>query len=140
MDRFLLDTNILVFLLLGENDQLSSDIDFIIETAQGNLNTSSVSVTELVQLYKIGKIKSKKYKTAFELVQAIERDLYIKILPFAKEHTETLSKLETVGGHHDPFTHSIISHAITEKLTLVSSDRKFEKYTKQQLCFVFNKR
>ncbi|NGM61945.1 type II toxin-antitoxin system VapC family toxin [Sphingobacterium sp. SGG-5] len=140
MGRFLLDTNILIFLLLGENDQLSNDVDFIIETAQGNLNTSSISVTELVQLYKIKKIKSKKYKAAFELVQAIERDLYIKILPFAKEHTEMLSRLEIAEGHHDPFDHSIISHAITEKLTLVSSDRKFEKYTKQKLNFVFNKR
>lgn len=140
MDRFLLDTNILIFLLLGEDDQLSSDVDYIIKNSQGNLGTSSVAVTELVQLYRIGKIKSKKYKTATELVQAVEKDYFIKIFPFAKEHVLTLSKLKISDGHNDPFDHSIIAQAITEKLTLVSSDRRFEEYTSQKLNFAFNKR
>ena len=140
MERYLLDTNILVFLLLGENDQLSRDVDFIIATAEGNLNTSAICMMELIQLHKIGKVKSKKYKTTSDLVQAVERDLYIKILPFVKGHIEMLSELEIAEGHNDPFDHSIISHAISEKLTLISSDRKFGNYTKQKLSFVFNKR
>lgn len=140
MERFLLDTNILVFILLGENDQLSNDVDFIVENAQGNLYTSSVSVIELLQLYRINKVSSKKYKTAFEMVQAIEKDFYIKVLPFAKEHTLALSKLKISDGHNDPFDHSVMAQAISEKLTLVSSDRRFAEYTKEKLRFVFNKR
>ena len=86
------------------------------------------------------KIKPKKYKTADELLIAIETDFFIKILPFAKEHIQILSKLKIATGHNDPFDHSIISHAITEKMILVSSDKKFEAYTGQQLFFSFNKR
>lgn len=33
-----------------------------------------------------------------------------------------------------------IAHALTEKLTLISSDRKIEAYTSQRLKFVFNER
>lgn len=140
MERFLLDTNILVFLLLGEYDQLGDDVDYIVKNAQGNISTSSIAVAELIQLHRIGKIKSKKYKSTSELVKAVEKSFFINILPFAKEHTTALSKLKTLDGHKDPFDHSIIAHAITEKLTLVSSDRKFEEYTNQKLNFIFNKR
>lgn len=93
-----MDTNILVFMLLGENDQLSNDVDFIVKNAQGNLYTSSDSVIELLQLYRINKVSSRKYKTAFEMVQAIEEDFCIKILPFAKEHTLALSKSKFQKG------------------------------------------
>ena len=77
---------------------------------------------------------------ATDMVKAIEEDLYIEILPFTKEHSYTMAKLEIAIGHNDPFDHSIISHAITDKLTLVSSDRKFKEYIPQKLNFVYNKR
>jgi tRNA(fMet)-specific endonuclease VapC len=137
MERYILDTNIVVF---WEADNLSKETEGILGDLNNQLNISSVAVVELFQLYRIGKVKTKKYKTANEIVQAIEKDFYINIIPFAKEHTVTLSLLETAKGHNDPFDHSIISHAITEKLTLISSDRQFENYAKQKLKFVFNKR
>jgi tRNA(fMet)-specific endonuclease VapC len=140
MSRYLLDTNIITFMLLSEPDKLSYETTEIIDDYNSQLYTSSISVMELMQLYRIGKIKTKKYKTATALYDAIESEFYIKILPFAKQHTATLSKLKIADGHNDPFDHSIISQAITEKLILVSSDRQFENYTKQNLNFSFNKR
>lgn len=41
---------------------------------------------------------------------------------------------------HDPSDLIIIAHAITEGLTLVSSDRKFHFYRAQELDFIYNKR
>lgn len=140
MERYLLDTNILTFLILGEYDAIAKDTACILEDASNVLYVSSVSVSELLQLYRIKKIKPKQFKNAQELHDTIENDFYIKILPFAKEHTATLSKLSVVENHNDPFDHAIISHAITEKLTLISSDGKFKYYTDQKLKFVFNKR
>lgn len=140
MERYLLDTNILAFLILGDKDRLSKETETILFDFDNQLNTSSIVVTELLQLFRIGKIKPPKYKTASEIIRAIENEFYIKILPFAKEHLTILAKLETAKNHNDPFDHSIISHAITEKLTLLSSDRQFENYTRQKLKFVFNKR
>ncbi|MDO4728228.1 MAG: hypothetical protein Q4B43_04390 [Bacteroidota bacterium] len=74
------------------------------------------------------------------MIKAIENDFYFTILPFGVEQAKTLSKLQITGGHNDPFDHSIISHAITDKLVLVSSDGKFKDYTPQKLKFVYNKR
>jgi len=142
MGRYLLDTNIVISIITVELDNLSTDVFSIIDDNSNQLYVSSVSVTELVQLYRIRKIdnaKRKKYKTAFDLVQAIEDIFRITIKPFAKEHTKVLAKLEIANLHNDPFDHAIISHAITEKLTLVSSDTKFKYYTPQKLNFVFNK-
>lgn len=140
MGKYLLDTNIIVFLVLGDSDSISHNTTTILEDYSNLLYTNTIVVSELLQLYRIKKIKPVKYKTATEIVEAIEKELYIKILPFTKEHLHTLSKLTIAEGHNDPADHAIISQAITEKLILVSSDRKFEHYTKQNLKFVFNKR
>ncbi|RRO12569.1 PIN domain-containing protein [Flavobacteriaceae bacterium 14752] len=105
-----------------------------------HLLTSSIVVSEILQLQRIGKIKSKKYKSALSLHEPIKNEFYIKLLTYTKYHTKTLSKLTIPKNHNDPFDHAIIAHAITEKLTLVSSDRKFQNYTAQGLDFVYNKR
>jgi len=141
MERYLLDTNILVFMVSGELDNISKDVKHILYDLNNQLFTSSVAVSELLQLYRLNKIQQKeKFKNASELVAVLGTDFFITILPFSKEHISTLAKLNIAIGHNDPFDHSIISHAITEKLTLVSSDKKFENYTKQKLKFAFNKR
>jgi PIN domain nuclease of toxin-antitoxin system len=94
----------------------------------------------LLQLWRIGKVKSKKFKSANDLVRSIETDLLIKIEPFSIQNLEVLSKLIVSENHNDPFDHAIISQAISDKLTLISSDTKFKHYTSQKLKFVFNKR
>ena len=140
MSRYLLDTNILVFLLLSELDNISDDIKQIVDDYNNQLYTSSISVLELLQLYRIKKIHSKNYKIATDLFTSIEKDFNIKIIPFNKEHSKTLSRLKIASAHNDPFDHAIISQAISENLILVSSDKKFKEYTSQLLNFVYNKR
>ena len=139
MSRYLLDTTILLFMLC-DNDSISPDINTILTDYNNQLYTSSISIMELVQLYNIGKIKSKKYKTRFDFINAIENEYFITILPFTKQHTEKLAKLKIATAHNDPFDHSIIATAMSENLNLVSSDRKFKEYTAQKLQFSFNKR
>ncbi len=136
--RYLLDTNTLIF-AISDREQLSNDILNLLDDYSNMLYTSSICIVELLQLYRIEKI-STQYKTAGEMIQAIEDDFYIEILPFTKQHTKLLSKLEIADGHNDPFDHAIISQAIAEKLNVISSDRKFEKYTPQKLLFTYNKR
>jgi len=140
MARYLLDTNILVFLLLSELDNISEDIKQIVDDYSNQLYTSSISVLELLQLYRIKKIQSKNYKTPTDLYTTIEKDFNIKIIPFTKEHSKTLSKLKIASHHNDPLDHAILSQAITEKLILVSSDKKFKEYTSHNLNFIYNKR
>ena len=60
MSRYLLDTNILVYMLLSETDSISNETDLIIDDYNNQLFTSSISIMELVQLYNISKNKIKK--------------------------------------------------------------------------------
>ena len=46
--------------------------------------------------------------------------------------------LDTTQDHKDPSCHFIIYQAITDKITLISSDQKFAFYQKQHLKFIFN--
>lgn len=137
--RYLLDTNILVYLITGEHQELCPEVEDILFDYSSVLSTSSISVVELMQLVRLGKIKHKEYKTGLDYIKAI-KDLAIEIKPYTADHTKTLAKLTAAENHNDPMDHSIISHAIAEKLTLVSSDRKFDFYTNQNLKFIFNKR
>ena len=139
MERYLLDTNILVFILSG-NRNLSKNVIEITQDYANQLYTSSIVLTEIIQLHRLNKIQSKKYKSVFEIQEAIEKEYFIEILPFTKQHVKTLAQLSISEGHNDPFDHAIISHAITDKLTLISSDKKFENYITQKLKFVFNRR
>ncbi len=68
------------------------------------------------------------------------KDHGVEIADFTKKHTQTLSVLETIDGHNDPNDFAIISQAITDRYTLISSDRKFKEYIPQNLSFIFNKR
>jgi len=140
MARYLLDTNILVFLLFADVDSISNDTQALLNDYNNQIYTSSVAVTELLQLYRINKIKTKEFKTAKQLYDAIENMLYIKIIPFSKEHVSTLSQLNIAADHNDPFDHSIIAQAISEKMILVSSDKKFKAYVPQNLSLAFNRR
>jgi PIN domain nuclease of toxin-antitoxin system len=48
-------------------------------------------------------------------------------------------KLALVEGHNDPSDRLIISQALTEKMPLISSDKKFPKYRKLGLDLISNR-
>jgi PIN domain nuclease of toxin-antitoxin system len=142
MNRYLLDTNIIVFLILGETDDVSKDVSSILEDYSNLLYTDTIVISEILQLVRIGKLKlPKKYKNGnMKIIRAIENDFRIEIKPYTRQHSETLAGLNIPDDHNDPFDHAIIAHTIAEKLVLISSDTQFEQYTKQKLKFVFNER
>lgn len=59
---------------------------------------------------------------------------------FREEHMRTYARLQLnkAMDHKDPSDHVIISHAITERIPLISSDRKFDFYRNQGLDFIKN--
>ena len=94
MTRYLLDTNIFIY-LATDVDSINSDVYMTLIEPDAMLYISSASVMEMVVGY------------------------------IAK-------------GHKDPFDHMIISHTITEKMTLVSSDHRFPFYRRQGLSLLYN--
>ena len=139
--RYLIDTNIFVY-MASDPEYLSRDVDAIIQEPDTLLYMSSESVRELIVGYRNKGLCSKRWKSVEEMVNAIEDDFYIKILPLKKEHMQTYAKLEIneTQGHKDPSDHVIISHAITEHLPLISSDTRFEFYRSQGLDLIFNQK
>ena len=139
--RYLIDTNIFVF-FVADPDRLSRDVRMLLEDYDSQLYISTESVKELVVGFNNKGLFSKRWKTAEEMVNAIENEYYITILPVRKEHIMTYARmtLNDAQGHKDPSDHVIIAHAITEALPLTSSDTRFPFYRSQGLGLIVNER
>jgi len=139
--RLLLDTNIFVF-WATDVDRLSDDVYDTLDAPESILYISSASVMEMVVGYNNKSFDTRRWHSAEEMVESITGEFFIEILPFRQEHLMTFARLRTnqAKGHKDPFDHMIISHAITEKMTLVSSDGRFPFYRRQGLQLLFNKK
>jgi tRNA(fMet)-specific endonuclease VapC len=137
--RYLIDTNIFLF-LTTDITLLDNNVRNIFDDSQNVLYISAESVKELILFYRKQKNKTKFWLNETEMVLSIESELNIKILPIKKEHLLTYARLEInkAQDHNDPSDHIIISQAITEKMPLISSDQKFQFYTKQKLDFINN--
>jgi PIN domain nuclease of toxin-antitoxin system len=135
--RYLLDTNIVLF-AVHEPTELEPRVQDILEDYNNLFYVSVVSIQEMALLVNGGKFH-KRWKTAAEVLPAVEAMNY-QLLPLKREHIITYASLQHAQGHSDPFDHIIISQAITERMTLISSDHKFKDYANQKLTLIFNKR
>jgi len=141
MTRYLLDTNIFIY-RATDFDSINNDVQVLLNEPDAQLYISSASVMEMVVGYNNRSFDTRRWKTAEEMVRSINEEFYIDVLPFKEEHLLTFARLRAnvAKGHKDPFDHMIISHAITEKMTLVSSDRRFPFYQRQGLSLLYNKK
>ncbi|MBR6188286.1 MAG: type II toxin-antitoxin system VapC family toxin [Prevotella sp.] len=123
MTRYLLDTNIFIY-WATDVDLIKKDVFALLREPDALLYLSSASVMEMVVGYNNKSFDTRRWKNAQQMVESINKEFYIGILPFKEEHLLTFARLRAnvAKGHKDPFDHMIISHAITEKMTLVSSD------------------
>jgi PIN domain nuclease of toxin-antitoxin system len=137
--RVLIDTCIFTHFAL-DRSLLSQDVLSILEDYDNVICVSAETPRELIIQYNNGKVVSKYWKSAKEMIDAIENEYYIHILPLKEEHMKKYSELELniAQDHKDPSDHVIIAHAITEGLPLISDDRKFEFYRKQGLDLIIN--
>ncbi len=137
--RYLIDTNIMVYLAI-DPELLSRDVQAIMMDYDNQMYISAESVRELIIAIRNKNLFSKRWKTAEDMVESIENEYNVTILPITKEQMVTYAKLEfnLNQGHHDPSDHLIISHAITNKMPLISSDTLFPFYRKQGLELIFN--
>lgn len=139
--RYLIDTNIFIYL---STDYHSLDLDILALFGDPStlLCISVESVRELIIAYNNKGWGNKKWKTAEDMVRSIEETYYVEILPIQKEVMRTYSRLRINNSqnHRDPSDHVIISHAMTLKMPLISSDTRFDFYRKQGLNLIFNEK
>lgn len=116
--RILLDTNALLW-LLGDDKRLSSSARAAIESASEIL-ISEVSLWEISIKINIGKLNP--IAGIYETIENLGfRRLHIKDSHLAKYESLPLI-------HRDPFDRMLVTQALTEKLTLLTSDEILKEY------------
>jgi PIN domain nuclease of toxin-antitoxin system len=120
---------------------LSRDVYALLEDYENSLYISAETLRELVIQFNKGKLVSKYWKTAEDMIDAIKNEFLINVLPLQEEHMRTYAnlRLNTAQDHNDPSDHVIISHAITNRIPLISDDHKFVFYRNQGLELIENK-
>lgn len=124
--NILTDTHIFIW-ILQNNPKLSKSRKDLITNITNNIWVSHFSLMEIVIKIKIGKLPEVAVDTEFLANQWLH-DGY-NILPVTKEHIYSYQQLPLMENHRDPFDRFIISTAITEKMTIITDDEKFQSYS-----------
>lgn len=135
--RLLLDSCV-VFDLLTDIDNLSKGAMDLIDDPSNMLYASFETMREIVIHFNNKELLSKRWNKAEDVLRFVEDEMGIEILPLRRDVGYTYSRLilNEAQDHRDPSDHVIISHAITEHLTLLSSDQKFPFYRNQGLDLI----
>lgn len=132
--RLLLDTCAVIDLITSLRE---TDVEFwdIYDDPDTMPYASFETARELVVHFNNKTLLSKHWQTAEQMLASIEQDYGIEFLPLRRDTAYTYAglALNEAQDHHDPSDHIIIAHAITERLTLLSSDQKFTFYRSQGL-------
>ena len=126
---YLLDTNVLIFLLTREYNRLSKNQLAILNDKTNNYLLSQASYYEMAIKLRLGKL-------AFDLsdVEEFRRQLSIRMLNLETPHFSMIHNVPKVTDdkgkpHGDPFDLLILAQAQYERLPILSTDRYFPKYT-----------
>ena len=137
MTRLILDTCAVIELITSSD---TTELEFwnIIDDPNVMLFASFETARELVVHFNNKTLLSKHWQTAKQMLTSIEQDYGIEFLPLRRDTAFTYADLQLneEQDHRDPSDHVIIAHAITERLTLLSSDQKFAFYRNQGLDLI----
>ena len=138
MERYLIDTNVLVQIVTEQN--FTEDVHYILNYGGAQITIGSECVKEFINLLQCEDIKPRKQfgLTIATVFEFIEDTLGFIVKYVDKGHLKQLCKMEIIDKHTDPSDRLIIAQAITEKIPLISSDKKFPKYRKMGLDFIPN--
>ena len=132
--RLLLDTCVIID-WLTDPDSIGDEVWDIINEPRCKLYVSAETARELIVSFNNKNLLPKYWKSAEEMLLAMKEEALVDILPISEPTMFTYSRLRLneAQDHKDPSDHVIISHAITEHLTLLSSDTRFPFYRNQGL-------
>lgn len=133
----LLDTCAVIDLITGSD---ATELEFwdILDAPDTMPYASFETARELVVHFNNKRLLSKRWQTAEQMLISIEQDYGIEFLPLRRDTAFTYANLviNEADDHKDPSDHIIIAHAITERLTLISSDKKLPFYRYQGLDLI----
>ena len=135
--RTLLDTCVIID-WATDPQALDDGVWDIIDDPENRIYISAETVRELVVHYNTKSLLTKYWDNTKDMLETIEKEYGVEVLPITRDvvGTYTCLTINTAQDHRDPSDHIIISHAITERLTLISSDEKFPFYRNQGLDLI----
>lgn len=123
--QYLLDTEILVWSAISPS-KLASYISDLLGNLESELLVSSVTIAEMMIKMALGKLTLP--GSPLELCQ----QLGATELQLNWKHASGLSSLPPI--HRDPFDRLLIAQAITENITLITSDDRILQYPEIKLA------
>ncbi len=117
--RILVDTHIFLW-MLSSPEKLSETRRYEIESSTNELYLSAISIAEMMIKHSIGKIKIN-----FDPIDMASK-IGLELLSFSGEEAMVLKALPF--HHRDPFDRMLIAQSLTNKLALMSDDKKFLHY------------
>jgi PIN domain nuclease of toxin-antitoxin system len=118
--RLLLDTNVAVWLLLGDRARVSTNAVEALEDDRNEVAVSAASVWEIAIKRSLGKL------TIADGWAATLRRLGFDPMPVTAMHAEAVERLP--WHHRDPFDRLLVAQASVERCALVSADRRLGAY------------
>ena len=124
--KVLLDTNVLLWLLYDDKKKVSPEIRKLINDDSTKLYVSICSIWEV----EIKHLKKPELMpiNGDELFEALT-DTDVQVLNVKYAYINQLKKIAEEKIHYDPFDQMLIASAISEDLTIVTSDSQIVKYT-----------
>ncbi|MBJ7328258.1 MAG: type II toxin-antitoxin system VapC family toxin [Solirubrobacteraceae bacterium] len=120
MNQLLLDTNVVVWLLLGDRDAVSPAARDALDDEGNTLSVSAASVWEIAIKRSLGKLEIEdRWPSA---LAALDVD-HVPVTALHAQHVEGLP-----WHHRDPFDRLLVAQAIVESHTLVTADRQLAAY------------
>lgn len=125
MSRLLLDTNVAVWLLLGDRERVSQPAVDVLEDEANEVAISAASVWEIAIKRSLGKLTIED-----RWARALTR-LGFDPLPVTALHA---AAVESLPWHHrDPFDRLLVAQAVIEGHTLISADSRLGDYAVEVL-------
>lgn len=118
--RLLLDTNALI-LALADEERLSLGAQQALHSLSNEVYFSAVNIWEIEI-----KVKTGKLERPVDDIVVVARGTGWRELPITARHATATSELDL--HHSDPFDRLLIAQARCEGLTIVTSDRVFDRY------------
>lgn len=123
VNKYLLDTHTFLWASKeADTFKLSKRAKETLEEIDAELYVSSVSIFEVTNKYRIGKLAA--YQSVAENIGEALSGLEARELSLSHEHAELAGNMD--WPHKDPFDRMLAAQARTEGLTLISRDKVFE--------------
>jgi len=117
--NLLLDTHVFLW-AVGESHRLKPEVATSIRSRNNAVFVSAVTSVEIAIKVAIGKL---------EAPTDLEDEIALRGFSHLPLHFRHGAALQSLPAHHlDPFDRMLIVQAISEGLTIVTHDRKFENY------------